>query len=204
MARHTSCTSTRQHGGNTATECKRGAEVEVTERQYTKESDMLVFSKDGEPIHIRPLRSSDADLVEDLFKSLSPQSIFFRFLRYWKSVPQEVIDSFKNLDCDLNVVVVALDKISTVERMLGLCAILRRPGSERGELAVLVRDEWQGIGLGAKLVEATLPAARALGMKQIWGMISPENTNTIAMASKLGFTLRRDRESDTYEVEMCF
>jgi len=178
--------------------------VEAIEPEYTKETEIVIFSKDGEPLHVRWLRPADADLLEDLFKSLSPQSIFFRFLRYWKSVPREVIDSFKHVDPDLNVVMVALDRISSEERMLGLCAILRKPGSERGELAVVVRDEWQGIGVGAKLVEASLPAAKALGMKAIWGMISPENTNTIAMASKLGFALRRDRESDTYEVEMRF
>ncbi|MBM4329453.1 MAG: GNAT family N-acetyltransferase [Deltaproteobacteria bacterium] len=178
--------------------------MEVTEREYTREADALVFSKDGEPIHIRPLRPTDADLLEDLFKSLSPQSIFYRFLRHWKTVPAEVIDSFKNPDCRLNVVMVALDKISSEERMLGLCGILRKPGSERGELAVVVRDEWQGIGVGAKLVEASLPAAKALGMKELWGTISLENTTTIALASKLGFTLRRDRESDSYEIEMRF
>jgi acetyltransferase len=169
-----------------------------------KLDELPAFTKTGKPIYIRPLAPADAPLIEDLFKSLSPRSIFFRFLRYWKSVPPEVIAYFTNIDCELNVAMVALEKRTSDERILGLCGILRKPGSERGEFAVVVRDEWQGIGVGMKLVEASLPAAKALGMKKLWGIISPDNTTMIAMASKLGFTVRKDHESDLYEMEMHF
>jgi len=99
---------------------------------------------------------------------------------------------------------VALEKRPPEERILGLCGILRKHGSERGEFAVVVRDEWQGVGVGAELVAASLPAARDLGMKELWGIISPENTVMIAMAGKLGFAVRKDRESGLYEMEMHF
>jgi acetyltransferase len=99
---------------------------------------------------------------------------------------------------------VALEKGRSQERMLGLCGILRKPGSERAEFAVVVRDEWQGRGVGAQLVAESLPAAKAMGIKELWGIVSPENTIMIAMASKLGFTVRKDRESDLYEMEMHF
>lgn len=176
----------------------------MTEETYPKQVEKSVFTKDGKPIYIRPMRGSDERLVEDLFKSLSPRSIFFRFLRYWNSVPPEVIAYFTKIDCELNVAMVALEKRDSEERILGLCGILRKPGSERGEFAVVVRDEWQGIGVGAELAIASLPAARDLGMKELWGIISPENTIMIAMAGKLGFTVRKDRESDLYEMEMHF
>jgi acetyltransferase len=176
----------------------------MTEEEIGKEAEIQAVTKDGRPIRIRPLRTDDGELVEELFNSLSPRSIFFRFLRHWKSVPPEIIAYFKNTDCDLNVAMVALEMGSPGERMLGLCGILHKPGSERGELAVVVRDEWQGIGIGAKLVEVSLPGARERGMKELWGIISPENRTMIEMAGKLGFTLHRGRESDVYEMEMRF
>jgi len=176
----------------------------MIDEENTKKADTLIFTKDGNPIYIRPLKSSDADLVEDLFKSLSPRSIFFRFLRHWKSVPPEIIAYFRKIDCDLNVAMVALNGSSPEERILGLCGILRKPGSEKGELAVVVRDEWQGVGIGAELVKASLPVAKKLGMKELWGIISPENTTMIAIATKLGFRLSYHRESDIYEIEMRF
>jgi N-acetylglutamate synthase-like GNAT family acetyltransferase len=62
---------------------------------------------------------------------------------------------------------VALEKDRSKERMLGWCGILRKPGVERGEFAVVVRDAWPGIGVGAKLVEASLPDAWSKGMKAL-------------------------------------
>lgn len=175
-----------------------------TQKQDAGPAEIQAWTKDGRPIFIRPLSRADAPLIEELFKSLSPRSIFFRFLRNWKTVPPEVIGYFTNIDCELNVAMVALDRGQPKERIVGLCGILRKPGSERGEFAVVVCDEWQGIGVGAKLVAESLPLAKALGMKDLWGIISPENSTMIAMASKLGFTVRKDRESDLYEMEMHF
>ncbi len=176
----------------------------MTRERYPKQAEVLVLTKTGKSICIRPLKPSDEGLIEELFKSLSPRSIFFRFLRYWKSVPPEVIAYFTKIDCELNVAMVALEKREPQDLILGLCGILRKPGSARGEFAVVVRDEWQGIGVGAELAAASLPVARDLGMKELWGIISPENTTMIAMANKLGFTVRKDRESDLYEMEMHF
>lgn len=176
----------------------------MTRDRAAKCTETQAWTKDGRAITIRPLSRSDAPLVEELFKSLSPRSIFFRFLRNWKTVPPEVIAYFTKIDCELNVAMVALEKGRSQERMLGLCGILRKPGSERAEFAVVVRDEWQGRGVGAQLVAESLPAAKAMGIKELWGIVSPENTIMIAMASKLGFTVRKDRESDLYEMEMHF
>jgi acetyltransferase len=86
--------------------------------------------------------------------------------------------------------------------MLGLCGILRHPGSTRGELAVVVCDQWQGKGVGAKLVEISVQVARDLGMTDLWGIISPENTTMLAVAEKLGFSKRKDPHADLYEIEM--
>ena len=177
---------------------------DITKERYPNQAETPAFTKTGKPIYLRPLRPSDEPLMEEFFKSLSPRSIFFRFFAYWKSVPPEVVAYFAKIDCDLNVAMVAVEKHKPGERLLGLCGILRKPGSTRAEFAVVVRDEWQGIGVGAELAAASLPAAQDLGIKELFGIISPENHTMIAMAGKLGFTVRKNRESDYYEMEMHF
>ncbi|MGO9567108.1 MAG: N-acetyltransferase family protein [Desulfomonilaceae bacterium] len=165
---------------------------------------ITAFTKTGRPILIRPLWSTDGRLIEELFKSLSPRSIFFRFHGNLKSVPPEVIACVMKLDCRTDVAMVALEHDESEGRILGLCGIRRQPESETGEFTAVVRDEWQGIGVGASLAETSLPIARDLGMKKIWGIISPENTTMIEMASKLGFTVRRDLESGYYDMQLIF
>jgi acetyltransferase len=126
----------------------------------------IVFTKTGRLILIRPLRSTDMPLIEELFKSLSPRSIFFRFHGNLRSVPPGVIDCVMKLD-RTDVAMGALEHDESEGRILGLCGIRRQPESETGEFTIVVRDEWQGIGVGARLAEASLPIARDLGMEKI-------------------------------------
>jgi len=169
---------------------------------YPRPHEAKAFTKDGKPFYIRPIRNTDNDLLVELFNSLSPRSIFFRFLRNWKTVPPEMVAYFTRIDCRQNVAMVALEDSVSLPRMLGLCGILRRPGSTRGEFAVVVCDQWQGKGVGAKLVEISVQVAGDLGMKELWGIISPENTTMLAMAEKMGFSVRKDPQADLYEIEM--
>ncbi len=175
----------------------------LKEQNHT-EMEKQVSTKNGRPIYIRSLRPADERLVEELFESLSPRTIFFRFLRHWKSVPGEITSYFMKIDYDSNVGMVALEKRGQEERILGLCCILRKPGAVRAEFAVVVRDEWQGIGVGAELLRASLPAAVKLGMKELWGIASPENATMLAVADKLGFSVRKYPDSDLFEMEMRF
>ncbi|MGA3117529.1 MAG: GNAT family N-acetyltransferase [Syntrophobacteraceae bacterium] len=178
-------------------------EYEKANRNYT-EFEKLVFTKDGKPVYIRQLRWTDECLIKELFESLSRQSIYFRFQRYWKSVPAEIIAYFTKVDCNLNVGMVAVEKRPPDERVLGLCSILRKAGSIKGEIGVVVRDEWQGIGVGAELLLASLHPARRLGMKELWGIASPENVTMLALANKLGFTVGKYQGSDLSEMKMHF
>jgi glutaconate CoA-transferase, subunit A len=167
-----------------------------------KSKDRLAFTKNNRPVYIRPLRPSDKPQIEELFHSLSPRSIFFRFLRYWPAVPPEVVATLSQIDHRLSVAMVALEKDRGREKILGLCGILRKNREARGDFAVVVRDAWQGIGVGARMVERALPEAWGKGIKELWGMISPENTVMIKMAGRLGFTVRKERVSDYYEMTM--
>lgn len=161
-------------------------------------------TKDGKLFYIQPLKVQVEPLLEELFKSLSPRSIFFRFLRYWKSVPPEIGAYLAKIDCELNVAMVALRKSESEDLILGLCSILRKPGANRGELAIVVRDDWQGLGVGGALAAQSLHAAKSIGIKELRGIILPENTAMIAMSRKLGFKVYKDWDSDLYEMDMVF
>lgn len=176
--------------------------LQKVERFDPGQYEAKAFTRDGKAFYIRPIRRTDTDLLTELFNSLSPRSIFFRFLTNWKTVPPEIVARFTKIDCRQNVAMVALEESVPRPRMLGLCGILRQPGSTVGDFAVVVCDQWQGKGVGAKLVEISVQVAGDLGMTELSGIISPENTTMLAMADKLGFSVRKDPRADLYEIEM--
>lgn len=170
--------------------------------RYPHEYEGKMLTKDGTLICIRPIKPEDAPLLVQLFNSLSPASVYFRFLRRLESLPPEMVTYFTRIDYERDVAMVALKRTEHEEEMLGVCRIMRYPDSTKGEVAVVVADRWHGQGIGHSLLERSVRVALDLGMRSLWAIVSPENTTVLSMAEKMGFSVRKDPETDTYELEM--
>jgi acetyltransferase len=56
---------------------------------------------------------------------------------------------------------------------------------------VLVHDQYQGKGLGYKLVDLLIGIAQDKGLDEIYGTVLSENDKMLRVAKKLGFKLNR-------------
>ena len=163
------------------------------------------FTRDGFPITIRPIKPEDAPLLVEAFKQLSKRSIFFRFLDAVKELPPKWIKRFTRIDYARDVAMVAIQEIESRERILGVCRIMRDPQERettQGEFAIVVEDAWQGKGIGNLLAKHSISVARKLGIRSIWGIVSPENNKMLVMAKNLGFSVELDAEALVYEIRM--
>jgi len=97
---------------------------------------------------------------------------------------------------------VAAKEIESREKILGLCRIMRKPGSTRGEITVVVDDHWQGKGIGKILLQRSIRIAKELGITVLWDIVSSKNKRLLAIAEKLGFSSRPESEADLYKIEM--
>jgi phosphinothricin acetyltransferase len=66
------------------------------------------------------------------------------------------------------------------------------------EFSVYVHDDYQGHGVGSRLMEAFLPACEAAGLWKVLSRVFPENEGSLALCKKFGF-----REVGTYEQHGC-
>ncbi|MGO9119249.1 MAG: N-acetyltransferase family protein [Desulfomonilaceae bacterium] len=163
------------------------------------------FTRDGFLITIRPIKPEYAPLLVEAFKELSERSIFFRFLGEIKELPPKWIKSFTRIDYARDVALVAIQETDSRERILGVCRIVREPQeteTTKGEFAIVVEDAWQGKGIGNLLAKHSISIARKLGIRSIWGIVSPENDKMLFMAKKLGFSVELDAEACVYEIRM--
>ncbi|HTY21908.1 MAG TPA: GNAT family N-acetyltransferase, partial [Desulfomonilaceae bacterium] len=112
------------------------------------------------------------------------------------------IKRFTHINYAQDVAMVATEETESHERILGVCRIMRQSEIIRGEIAVVVGDAWQRRGIGTILMERSISIARKLGIRSIWGIVSPENTKMLAMANKLGFSVQLDAEAGVYEMKM--
>jgi len=169
---------------------------------YPEEQEMRAVSKDGVPLWVRPIRPEDAALLADLFTTLSPTSIYYRFFSPIKSLSDTMLARFTQIDYDREIALVALEDTEPDGKMLAVARVIAEPDGERAEFAVLVGDPWHGRGIGAILLDRCLRIARERGVRRIWGTVLKENTQMLALAKKLRFRISKVPGSEDCELEM--
>ncbi len=171
---------------------------------YPGENEYHMVTESGMHIFVRPVKPEDAPLFVNLFKVLSPTSIYYRFFGIIKELSPEMLSRFTQIDYDREIALVAIDEDADVERILGVARIIGNPDASEGDFAVLVGDAWQGKGIGACLLEKCLLIAQKRGFKKIHGIVMQENKNMLALGRKMGFGIKRGEESGEYELLIDF
>jgi len=142
--------------------------------------------KDGNTITIRPIKPEDEILLEELFKSLSEETMRFRFFQIFKYVPHETLTRYCNIDYDREIALVAeTDK----RKIIGAMRIVLEPNGKSGEFAVLVGDQWQGLGLGSKLMDSIVDIGKEMDLEMIYGFVIANNPKMVNLCRKKGFRI---------------
>jgi acetyltransferase len=171
---------------------------------YPDENEEQSATVDGHPFLIRPIRPEDAPIFKDLFESLSPRSIYYRFFSPIKSLSSEMLAKFTQIDYDREIALVAVDDSGNEEIMLGVARIIIERNETDAEFSVLVRDEWHGKGIGAQLLDRCMKIVKERGINKVWGFVLSENTQMLALGKKLGFSKKRVPETNEYELAIEF
>ena len=142
---------------------------------------------DGTEVMLRPIRPEDEPLEHEMLSTLSPETLRSRFFSIVQDISHEMLVRFCNIDYDREMAIVAELKEETRRRIIGIGRLIIEPDFRSGEYAVLVHDEYQGKGLGYKLVDLIIGIAQDKGLEEIYGKVLTENERMLKMAIKLGF-----------------
>jgi acetyltransferase len=143
--------------------------------------------KNGTQVLFRPIKSEDEGRFNELFKSLTPESMRFRFFAILKELSHEALTRYCNLDYDREVAIVA--ELQDNKQIAGAVRLIVEPDGRNGEFAVLVGDQWQGLGLGSKLMDALVEVAKDMRVEKIFGYVIADNHKMLGMVKKKGFKL---------------
>ncbi|HEX8950150.1 MAG TPA: bifunctional acetate--CoA ligase family protein/GNAT family N-acetyltransferase [Dissulfurispiraceae bacterium] len=162
---------------------------------------MSKVTVDGASIVIRPIRPEDEPLIYGLFKSLSNETIKFRFGQVLTDMPHEKLVRYCQIDYDRELAFVAVIGEEPGEgRIIADVRIIKQPDPEVAELAILVTDEWQGRGIGTMLLDYCIGIAGEIGIKTLWMEILRNNARMLHLAETSGFA-RVYGDEDMVKVE---
>jgi acetyltransferase len=153
--------------------------------------------KNGTQVTLRPIKSEDEHRFNDLFKSLSEESVRFRFFEIIKEMSHDTLSRYCNLDYDREVAIVA--ELQNDCKIIGVVRLILDPEGKNGEFAIMVSDPWQGLGLGSKLMDYIIEIGKDLKVQTIYSYIDRENIKMISLCNKKGF---ETKSIDEYAVNM--
>ncbi len=153
--------------------------------------------KDGRPVLLRPIRPEDEALQKDFLEGLSEESMRYRFFYVVKDITHDMLTRFCNIDYDREMAIVAEHSDNGNRRNVGVGRLLIEPGDEVAEFAVLVADDFQGVGLGLKLCDLLIGIGRDKGVKQIYAIVLNENVKMIHLGKRLNFSVERLSAEET-------
>ncbi|MGC6369869.1 GNAT family N-acetyltransferase [Pseudomonas sp. K2I15] len=148
--------------------------------------------KDGSHVLIRPLEAKDREREFAFIKNLSPESRHFRFLGTITEPGIALMNQLMDVNSQYQMAYVALfmDGGHLIE--VGVARYASAEGDTQCESAVVVADQWQRKGLGKRLMQHLIDAARLNGFESMMSMDSAVNSHMRRLAQDLGFESHHD------------
>jgi GNAT superfamily N-acetyltransferase len=144
--------------------------------------------RDGRRLTVRPIQREDAGLLIDFHERLSPQS---RYLRFFSPVPHlspKMAEYLAGVDFVDRFALVATSDEDGVERIVAVARFDIAPDDVVAEVALVVRDDYQGVGVGTAVFGRLLEMARARGVRRLTGNVLADNRHMLQLLRNHGIS----------------
>ena len=139
-------------------------------------------------VSVRMIRSEDAVLMEQFGEHLSATSRYQRFFSPRGFLPGEV-NRLTSIDSARELALIATIDTSVGSEMVGVVRYVFDQETHGAEMAIVLADQWQGKGLGHKLLALLLTKAAENHVRFVEGLVLESNFGMQRLALKLGFRL---------------
>ena len=155
---------------------------------------------DGRQVLIRPMNPGDAEAEHAFIVALSPQARRYRFQEQFSEPSPDMVARLVDVDHVNDEALVALSEEDGRQVIVGVSRYAVGSDPLACEIAVTVRDDWQGHGLGTALMRRLIDAARGRGLKLMVSLDFAENSEMAHLAHHLGFDSAPDPDDRTQVV----
>ncbi len=148
---------------------------------------------------IRPIHPDDAQMLQDLVHGLSAESRYYRFVSSMTELPPAMLSRLTLIDYDREMALVAIHRTRQVndegepvetERIVGVSRYITNPDKSSCEFSLVVADDFNGKGLGSRLMLSIMEEARDKGLTEIEGLVLANNPGMLKLMKGLGFAIK--------------
>lgn len=181
------------------------AEVEgkfiVARQDYMKTTYLL---NNGTQILFRPVHPTDEPRMRDLLYDLSMETVYYRFMSHNQRFGQRQIQNFVYVDHRKDVAIVGTLPAAHGEEIIAVGRYFLDERSNRAEVAFVIRDEWQNLGVGTFLFKHLQNIAKASGISGFTAEVLRNNKRMQAIFNHSGLKVKSIIEEDVFSYTMDF
>jgi acyl-CoA hydrolase/GNAT superfamily N-acetyltransferase len=168
------------------------------------ETRTTMLLDDGTVINFRPISPTDEDATRDLFYSLSQETVYYRYASHLKSIPRKQLQNFVYIDHRNEVALVGTIPAATGEEIISIGRYYLDTKTNRAEVAFVVRDDWQGRGIGSFVLKHLGTIARRNGVAGFTAAVTRDNKAMQAVVDKSGLKVSSKLDDGVHHYEMDF
>jgi RimJ/RimL family protein N-acetyltransferase len=153
--------------------------------------------RDGRRVIIRPISRNDTDRLVSFHESLSDRTVYQRFFAAHPHLTEKEVERFTHVDHELREAYVAIfnDEIVAVGRLDTI-------DENSAEVAFVIRDEFQKLGLGSALFSLLAETARTKGIRKFVAQVLPQNRAMIRLFEVFGDSIKKETEDGVTNIEV--
>lgn len=151
--------------------------------------------KDGTDITIRPIRPEDACDEQAFIGCLLPNTQYQRYMGYIHELTPDMLIGITQIDYDRDMALIAVCRNNNQEEIIGLAQYFLYPNCETCELGLVIADNWQGKGIGTKLLNSILAIAKDKGIKTITGIVLANNETMLNLLAEFDFNINKNNDA---------
>lgn len=172
--------------------------------EYPEFLETFRTTKSGFSIFLRPVRINDEPLLKEFFYHLSTDCMYNRFISTRRDMPHTRLQNFVVIDYSREMVLLAVIEQDGREVVIGMGQYIIDEPSHTAEVAFVVRDDYQGKGVGAELLSYLTYLAKKRGLHGFTASVLLENKPMLHLFESMGFIIEKRLDAGVYELKMSF
>ena len=160
--------------------------------------EMTKITIKGRSFFLRPVRPSDQRRLQEFFYTHSQSTLMQRYRYIPKDMSTERAYELVNIDQSKNLALCFVERQGPREVIFAVGRYYLQENGKIGEVAFVVKEEFQGLGLGALLMKKIIKVARIRDLENLIALIRIDNTSMRALVKRFSFI--KERTPDPMEL----